>query len=76
MDISDRQVPMPEEQPRASEKFRAYLGGELIRGGLIAITVGEGMVCTLDGRVVNILEMVHDPSSGEIDEIYLAEVQE
>ena len=74
MDISDRQVPMPDEEPRASDKFRAFLGGELILGGLIVITIGEGMQCTLDGRVVNILEVVYDPSSGEIDEIYLAEV--
>ena len=57
---------MPDEQPRASEKFRAFLGGELILGGLIMITTGprDGMLCTLGGKVVKILEVVYDPSSG------------
>ena len=80
MDISDRQVLMvPDEQPRASEKFRAFLGGELIlAGGKLTITNSprDGMLCTLDGRVMKLLEVVYDEASGEIDEIYLEEVRE
>ena len=69
---------MPEEQPRASEKFRFFLDGEEILGGLITITVGpvDGMLCTLGGKVMEILDVVYDPSSGEIDEFHLVEVQE
>ena len=33
------------------------------------------MLCTLGGKVVKILEMVHDPS-GAIDQLYLAEAEE
>jgi len=69
---------MPDEQPRASEKFRAFLDGELILGGIIKITAGprDGMLCTVGGKVVKILKGVSDQSSGEIDEIYLEEVRE
>ncbi len=69
---------MPDEQPRASEKFRAFLDGELILGGIINITVGprDGLLCTVGGKVVKILKVVSDQSSGEIDEIYLEEVRE
>ena len=34
------------------------------------------MLCTLDGRVMKLLEVVYDEASGEIDEIYLEEVRE
>ena len=65
---------MPDEEPRASEKLRVFLNGEEFRGGIVTITVGpDGMLCTADGKVVKILEMVHDPSSGEINQLYLAE---
>ena len=69
---------MPDEQPRASETFRAFLGGEeIVRGCKLTITnsLRDGMLCTLDGKVVTLLEVVYDEASGEIDEIYLAEVQ-
>ena len=67
---------MPEEQPRASEKFRVFLDGEEILWAKIIIAAGpDGMLCTLGGKVVKILEMVHNPS-GEIDELYLAEVED
>ena len=53
-----------------------FLDGEEILGAEIIIAAGpDGMLCTLNGKVVKILEMVHNPS-GEIEEIYLAEVQE
>ncbi len=66
---------MPDEQFRASEKVRVFLDGELIRGGLIIITINprEGVLCTLGGKVMKILEVVYDPSSGEADKVYLAE---
>ena len=69
---------MPDEQPRASEKFRAFLEGEEILKGALTITVGprDGTLCTLDGKAMRILEVVYDQSSGEIDEIYLEEVRE
>ena len=69
---------MPDEQPRASEKFRAFLDGEeFVSGGELTITTGprEGRLCTLDGKVVKILKVVYDQTSGEIDEIHLEKVE-
>jgi len=69
---------MPDEQPRPSEKFRAFLDGEEILEGKLTITSSQrdGTLCTLDGKALRILEVVYDEASGEIDEIYLEEVRE
>ena len=69
---------MPDEQPRASKNFRAFLHGERVSRGSLTISVcpRDGMLCTLGGKVVKILEVVYDEASGEIDEIHLEEVRE
>ncbi len=69
---------MPDEQPRASQNFRAYLDGERIPEGDLTITVSprDGMLCTLDGKVVKPVALKYNETSGEIDEIYLEEVRE
>ena len=69
---------MPDEQPRASEKFRAFLDGEQIPEGNLTIVSSprDGMLCTLGGKVVKILEVMYDEASGEIDEMHLEEVRE
>ena len=45
--------------------------------GKLTITADprEGMLCTLDGKVVRQPKVVADETSGEIDEIYLVEVR-
>ena len=75
---------MPDEQLRASKKFhasknfRAFLDGERVFERTLTITVDprDGMLCTLDGKVVKILSLLYNQASGEIDEIYLEEVRE
>ena len=69
---------MPDGPPRASQNFRAFLMGvEIPEGDLtITITPRDGMLCTLGGMVVKILEVVYDEASGEIDEMHLEEVRE
>lgn len=68
---------MPDEQPRISEKLRAYLNGKVSWGKLtITDSPRDGMLCTLDGEVVKLVAVVCDDSSGEIDEIYLERVEE
>ena len=69
---------MPDEQPRASKNFRAFLEGEHVPEGSLTIVSSprDGMLCTLGGKVVKILEVVYDESSGEIDEMHLEEVRE
>ena len=75
---------MPDEQLRASKKFRAsknfrtFLDGEKVARGSLTISVcpRDGMLCTLGGKVVNILAVLYNETSGEIDEIYLEEVRE
>ena len=69
---------MPDEQLRASKKFRAFLNGKEIAGGRLTMTVSqtEGALCTLGGKPVRIVEMVYDLISGQIDEIHLEEVRE
>ena len=69
---------MPDEQPSPSEKFHVFLDGDWIPKGDLTITFGPrvGMFCTLDGQDVRIVEILCDESSGEIDEIYLEEVEE
>ena len=71
-------IPMPDEQPRASEKFRVFLDGEEILEGALTVTYTprDGTLCTLDGKAMRILEVLSDEASGEIDEIYLEEVRE
>ena len=51
--------PMPDKQPRASEKFRAFLDGE-VSWSTITITEGprDGILCTLGGKVVKVLKVV------------------
>ena len=65
-------------EPRASEKFRAFLDGEKVPKGNLTITVSprDGMLCTMNGKVVKPLKVVYDKTSGEIDEIHLEEVRE
>ena len=50
---------MPDKQPRASEKFRAFLDGE-VSWSTITITEGprDGILCTLGGKVVKVLKVV------------------
>ncbi len=69
---------MPDEQPRASQNFRAYLDGERIPEGDLTITVSprDGMLCTLGGKAMKVLEVVYNLGSGEIDEMHLEEVRE
>ena len=67
---------MPDEQPRASEKFRVFLDRKEVVGVLETDDLSDGTLCTLDGRPVKIIEVVYDLTSGEIDEIYLEEVRE
>ena len=70
---------MPDEQPRVSEKFRVFLDGEeIVSGGELTITdaLRDGMLCALDGKLVKLLAVVYDQSSGEIDEIHVEEVRE
>ncbi len=64
---------MPDEQPRASQKFRAFLDGEQIPEGNLTIVSSprDGMLCTLDGKVVKPVAVVHNEDSGEIYEIHL-----
>ena len=55
---------MPDEQPRSSEKFRAFLNGEEIYGKLtITNSPRDGMLCTLDGKVVKFVAVVYDEDS-------------
>ncbi len=69
---------MPDEQPRASKNCRVFLEGERVTEGSLTISVSprDGMLCTLDGKVVKPVAVVHNEDSGEIDEIYLEEVRE
>ena len=69
---------MTDEQPKDSEKFRVFLDGDWIPKGDLTITFGPrvGMFCTLDGQDVKILEVLCDPSSGEIQEIHLDKAEE
>ena len=69
---------MPDEQPRASNKVRAFLDGEEVLEGKLTTTFSprDGTLCTLDGKAVRILEVVYDEASGEIDEMHLEEVRE
>ena len=68
---------MPGERPRASEKFRVFLDGKEVVGGMLTTDgLSDGTLCTLDGKPVRISEVVYDLTSGEIDEIHLEEVQE
>ncbi len=63
---------MPDEQPRVSEKLRVFLEGKPIWGKLtITDSPRDGMLFTLDGKVVKLVTVVYNNSSGEIDEIYL-----
>ena len=65
---------MPDEQPRASEKFCVFLDGKEVVGNLTTDGLSDGTLCTLDGKPVRISEVVYDLTSGEIDEIHLEEV--
>ena len=69
---------MPDEQPRTSKNCRVFLEGERVTEGSLTISVSprDGMLCTLDGKVVKPVKLVHNEDSGEIDEIYLEEVRE
>ena len=69
---------MPNEQPRASKNWRVFLDGERVTKRMLTITVSprDGMLCTLDGKVVKPVAVVRNEDSGEIDEIYLEEVRE
>ena len=69
---------MPDEQIKVSEKFRCFLDGRRILRGEVTITVDprDGVLFTLSGKVVKLLEVVYDEASGEIDKIYLEEVRE
>ena len=69
---------MPDEQPRASKNFRAFLDGERVPRGSLTITASprDGMLCTLDGKVVKPVAVVYNEDSGEIDEMHLEEVRE
>ena len=69
---------MPDEQPRVSKNFRAFLDGKEIAGGRLTMTVSqrEGALCTLGGKAVRIVQMVYNLTSGQIDEIHLEEVRE
>ena len=69
---------MPDEQPRASEKLRVFLDGEEVIEGDLTITANprDGMLCTLDGKVVRPGTVVCDETSGEVHEIHLEEVRE
>ena len=71
-------VPMPDEQPRASKNYRVLLDGEEVTKGELTLTVRprDGMLCTLDGKVVKPVKLVYDETSGEIVEIHLEEVRE
>ena len=69
---------MPDEKSRVSKNCRVFLDGERASEGSLTLTVGptDGMLCTLDGRPVKIIEVVYDLTSGEVDEIHLEEVRE
>ena len=66
------------EQIKVSEKFRGFLDGRRILKGELTITVDprDGVLFTLTGKVVKLVEVVYNEASGEIDEIYLEEVRE
>ena len=76
--FNSRPPHMPDEKSRVSKNCRVFLDGERASEGSLTITVGptDGMLCTLDGKVVSILSVVYNEDSGEIDEIYLEEVWE
>ena len=68
---------MPDEQPRVSEKLRIFIDGEPSWGKLtVTDSPRDGMLCTVDGKVMKFVAVVYNDSSGEIDEIYLEEVEE
>ena len=69
---------MPDKHPRVSEKFRAFLDGEQVAKGELTVTVSprDGMLCTLDGKVVKPVKVVYNQFSGEIEEMHLEEVRE
>ncbi len=69
---------MPDEQPRPSKNCRVFLDGEHVPKGNLTISVSprDGMLCTLDGKVVKPVAVVYNEDSDEIDEIYLEEVRE
>jgi hypothetical protein len=61
----------------AKRSPRLYLDGEQVTGKFtMSSDDREGTLCTLDGKVVRLLTLVMDESSGEIKEIHLAEVKE
>ena len=69
---------MPDNEHRASEKFRVFLDGEeIVSGGELTITdsLRDGMLCALDGKLVKLIEVVYDPA-GEIDEMYLEKMED
>ena len=65
-------------EPQPSKDFRAFLDGVEVPKGNLTITASprNGMLCTLDGKVVKPVAVVYNEESGEIDEIYLEEVLE
>ena len=67
---------MPDEQISFSEKFRGFLDGKRILKGELTVTADprDGVLFTLSGKVVKLVEVVFDEASGEIDEIHLEEV--
>ena len=54
-----------------------FLDGKPI-GGKLTITDSprDGMLCTLDGKVVKLVTVVQDEDTGEIEEIHLEKVEE
>ncbi len=52
--------------------------GEQIPKGNLTITASprDGILCTLDGKVVKPVKVAYNQASGEIDEIHLEEVRE
>ena len=65
-------------EPRPSKTFRAFLDGVQIPQGNLTIVASprDGVLCTLDGKVVKPVAVMYNETSGEIDEIYLEEVRE
>ena len=69
---------MPDEKSRAPERFRIFLDGEEILEGDLILTISprDGMLCTLNGKMVRPVALVYDEASGEIGEIHLEDARE
>ncbi len=69
---------MPDDEHQPLREFRIFLDGEEILEGDLILTISprDGMLCTLNGKMMRPVALVYDEASGEIGEVHLEEVRE